>query len=177
MGMSSNKATRFVYLRTLPLVSQPELSGQVDLIASSIESTTKSVCQKHAASLIDDRSAVHLHTAALAIATHRVLTPRIKNECRVSNIIRAGFGAQLLADPEAEGEEKEGSVQREETEKRRPDFWIVRAALWFAFDRMKAVRRMTANMAADFGASFETEAVDHDGGEAGKGNHSFRVCK
>lgn len=173
MDMASNKATRFVYLRTLPLVKQPELDDRkVDVIAGHIEDMTRSLCEKHASSIVDDRAAVHLHMAALAIATHRVLGAHIQDEVRLSNIIRAGFGAELLAEA---GESEEESQRRRGAEKRRPDFWIVRAALWFSWNRMKAVRRMTANMMRDFGDSFKKEAVDELDGD-GRQRHCLRVC-
>lgn len=172
MNMASNKATRFVYLRTLPLVKQPELEGDVDSVATSIEAATETLCNKHSGTIKDDRTAVHLHTAALAIATHRVLSPLIKNEIRLSNIIRSGYGAALLPEPNAaEGE----AGQLMAKEKLRPDFWIVRAALWFSFDRMNAIRKMTANMARDFGASFETKAVDEE--KDGRRQHTLFVSK
>lgn len=158
-------------MRTLPLLKQPELEDKAELIAARIEESTRAVCEKHAATIVDDRAAVHLHMAALAIATHRVLQPHIHNKVRLSNIIRAGFGAELLAG----AEESEREIQRRKAaEKGRPDFWIVRAALWFSLDRMKAVRRMTANMMRDFGASFE-KAVD-DQERDGRQRHSLLVC-
>lgn len=158
MTLAANKATRFVYLRTLPLKQQAEFDGQIDSIVSNIETTTEALCKKHAESVIDDRSAVHLHTTALAIATHRVLSPQIRNEVRLSNIIRAGFGASLVDETPSSGESK----QSESAAKKRPDFWIVRAALWFSFDRMAAIRKMTANMVRDFGSQFETESRDYE---------------
>lgn len=153
-------------------MKQPELEDKVELIAAHIEASTCAICEKHASSIVDDRAAVHLHMAALAIATHRALVPYIRSEVRVSNIIRAGFGAELLAEA---GESEEETRGRKTAEKRRPDFWIVRTALWFSLDRMKAVRRMTANMMRDFGASFSKEAVD-DRDEDGRQRHSLLVC-
>lgn len=144
MNMASNKATRFVYLRTLPLVKQAELDGMVGEVAANIEEATRAVCEKHACAIEDDRSAVHLHTTALAIGTHRVLSTLIQNEIRVNEMIRAGFGASI-----EEGEAK-----------KRPDFWLIRMALWFSWDRMGAIRRMTTNMVRDFGSTFETNRVD-----------------
>lgn len=175
MDMASNKATRFVYLRTLPLVKQPELNGDVDLVASRIEAVTETLCEKHSAKIEDDRTAVHLHTAALAIATHRVLCSRIKNEnsrIRISNIIRSGYGAALLPEPNATEDDAKQLMAKQ---KLRPDFWIVRAALWFSFDRMNAIRKMTTNMVRDFGSSFETKAVD--GERDGRPQHTLFVSK
>lgn len=159
MAMSANKATRFVYLRTLPLVKQPELADEVDDIAKRIEACTKMLCEKHIDSVVDDRAAVHLHTASLAIATHRVLSAQIANEIRLTNIIRAGFGAALV--PQTVGND-ETIARQKASEKLRPDYWIIRAALWFSLDKMKSVRKMTANMVRDFGASFETSSRDTD---------------
>lgn len=170
MNMSSNRATRFVYLRTLPLVKQPELQDEVDAIAKSIEDGTQKLCAKYIETVTDDRAAVHLHTTALAIATHRVLSPRIKNEIRLCNIIRSGFGAVPVPDRNVSDEERKAV---ESGGKTRPDFWIVRAALWFSFDRMAAVRRMTANMMRDFGSTFETSTEDDEIDEQSR--HNFFV--
>ncbi|CDF37528.1 unnamed protein product [Chondrus crispus] len=172
MGMAANKATRFVYLRTLPLVKQPELEGQVDEVAGRIEDMTARLCEKHGGALVDERSAVHLHTAALAIATHRVLEPRIRDEWRLGNVIRAGYGAKLV--PARDATEADRKAVRV-TERLRPDFWVVRAALWMSFNRMKAIRKMTSNMARDFGQSFETTSTDRHGDEGE--THSLLVSK
>ncbi|CAN8062540.1 unnamed protein product [Agarophyton chilense] len=157
MNMASNRATRFVYFRTLPLVKQPELEQDVKQLVDQIEDTTRRVCEKHVGTVTDDRAAVHLHTTALAIATHRVLGPRIKNEMRLSNIIRCGFGAETLMESSSAAEHQK---QVEMQARTKPDFWIARAALWFSMDRMAAVRRMTDNMIRDFGATFETSKQD-----------------
>lgn len=170
MAISSNKATRFVYLRTLPLKKLPELADDVDSIAEQIDAATLSLCEKHLSTVVDDRAAVHLHTAALAIATHRVVSPRIKNDIRLTNLIRAGFGAALLPDPT---DTDDAASNHAAAEQLRPDFWIVRAALWFSWDRMSAVRKMTANMARDFGASFQTES--RDAAPEGRKEHTFIV--
>lgn len=172
MGMAANKATRFVYLRTLPLVKQPELEGLVDEVAGRIERVTAGLCEKHGAALADERSAVHLHTAALAIATHRVLAPRIRDEWRLDNVIRAGYGATLV--PALNATEEDRKAVRV-TERLRPDFWVVRAALWMSFNRMNAIRKMTSNMARDFGLSFETTSTDRHGDEGEA--HSLLVSK
>lgn len=169
MNMTANKATRFVYLRTLPLLKQPELEGQVDEIADKIVKQTQTICQKNITTIVDDRAAVHLHTAALAVATHRVISPQIRNEIRLNNMIRAGFGAQLLVDPSVSEQKQDTSANK------RPDFWIVRAALWFSFNRMAAIRKMTTNMARDFGAAFITEPKDDNGD--GKSRHTLSVSK
>ncbi|PXF48237.1 hypothetical protein BWQ96_01926 [Gracilariopsis chorda] len=173
MNMSSNRATRFVYLRTLPLVKQPELQDEVDAIAKSIEDGTQKLCAKYIETVTDDRAAVHLHTTALAIATHRVLSPRIKNEIRLCNIIRSGFGAVPVPDRNVSDEERKAV---ESGGKTRPDFWIVRAALWFSFDRMAAVRRMTANMMRDFGSTFETSTEDDEIDEQSRHNFFVKKC-
>lgn len=170
MNMASNRATRFVYLRTLPLVKQPELEDKVEAIANSIEERTQDLCAKYIGTVTDDRAAVHLHTAALAIATYRVLSPRIKNEIRLSNIIRSGFGAVPV--PHRNGTDEE-SKATESGAKTRPDYWIVRAALWFSFDRMASVRRMTANMMRDFGSTFDTSTEDDQ--VDGQTRHNFFV--
>lgn len=172
MQLASNRATRYVYLRTLPLRQQVELDGQVEDIAAQIEDSTKRMCEKHIPTLLDDRAAVHLHTAALAIATHRVLTPRIRNELRLSNIIRAGFGVVPVPNPSVSQNEKE---TQNLSQKARPDFWIVRAALWFSFDRMAAIRRMTSNMLRDFGSTFSSESLDDF--VDGKPRHTVLVSK
>lgn len=173
MNIASNRATRFVYLRTLPLVKQPELSNDVDAIATRIEEGARSLCQKYSHTAVDDRAAVHLHNTSLAIATHRVLSPLIKNEIQLSNIIRSGFGATPLTHANLPEQQQVDALQS--AAKKRPDFWIVRAALWFSFDRMAAVRKMTANMAKDFGSSFETSQKDAD--TNGRVEHNLFVGK
>ncbi|KAI0565384.1 hypothetical protein FGB62_19g033 [Gracilaria domingensis] len=172
MNMAANRATRFVYLRTLPLVKQPELGAHVKPIVDQIEDGTRRLCEKHLSTATDERAAVHLHTTALAIATHRVLSAWIKNEIRLSNIIRSGFGAETLSESSPSEKHKQ---QVETSAKKRPDFWIVRAALWFSLDRMAAVRRMTENMVKDFGATFETSQEDDV--IEGQQHHSLFVSK
>ena len=139
MSLSSNKAMRYVYLRTLPLAKEP-LITDVDKVASSIESGTERLCTKHALRAVDDRAAVHLHMAALAISSFRVLYAVLRDEDKVCGMIRRGFGAE-----------------EEERESMLPGYWLTRFALWFAWDKMAAVRRMATNMANDFGKSFEIE--------------------
>lgn len=165
MEMNSNKATRFVYLRTLPLIKQPELSTSVESLASAIETTTKTICERHVSLLVDDRAAVHLHTAALAIATFRVLEPRLKDAVRVENMIRAGFGAELR-----------GAGNDDSEKKKQLNFWIVRMGLWFAFDKMNAVEKMTENMERDFGAAFDVKRHSGEGPNDTKW-HSLHVTK
>lgn len=172
MQNAANKAMRFVYMRTLPLVSQPELATiPASELVQDIERATARLCQKHADRIVDTRAAVHLHTTALAIASYRVLAPHIKNELRLMNMIRAAFGAELLPTGGENGAEENAKLAQ-----RRPGFWIVRAALWFSWDRMAAVRRMGVNMEKDFGASFAVRAQDGRNG-AGQVQHSVVVKK
>lgn len=158
MGQTANRATRFVFLRTLPLAKHDALAPQAKALADSIESRTRELCAKHVAKAVDDRSAVHLHTTALAIATHETLAPHFDGDTQqLLNVIRAGFGAPLVPDSSMS---EEDLLTLNDDQTLRPDFWVVRIALWFSFERLSAIRRMTSNMVADFGTSFETEAVD-----------------
>lgn len=156
--LSANRATRFVYMRTLPLKKQPELDGDVDSLVQAIEKGARTICERHLDRVIDDRAAVHLHTTALAIATHRTLYTRLSGASeRVENVIRAAYGAQLIHDPQLSEEE---NVLNESDMRLRPDYWVIRAALWFSFDKMVAVKKMCVNMLADFGKTFETKSDD-----------------
>lgn len=158
MTNSSNRATRYVYLRTLPLRKQEVLSTyNMDELSGQIEDSTKRVCERHLDKVTDDRSVVHLHTAALAIATHRTLLPIIKSEERVLNMIRAAFGAPLEVESTMTDEDK---LVLNDDLTMRPDFWVVRTALWFAFDKMDAVRRMIVNFVSDFGTSFDAKTEE-----------------
>lgn len=161
MQMSSNRAMRFVYLRTLPLAKHPELSADVEGLAREIEQAAQRLCAKHSNRVSDRRAAVHLHMGALAIATHRVLSSRIRNETVVTNLIRAGFGAELLP---TTGDTSKSNVADAKPASRLPDYWIVRFALWFSFDRMSAIKSMVRNMVKDFGPTFHTEATDESDG-------------
>lgn len=173
MELSANRATRYVYLRTLPLAREDSISrDKIKDIAATIEARTTALCDKHAETASDDRAAVHLHTTALAIATYRVLSPYVKDDIRVCNTIRAGFGAPLAEHPAMSDEEK---LTLNDGQAARPDYWVIRAALWFAFDKLAAIRRMTANMISDFGPSFDTHAVDDD--KAGLKRHVLYVSK
>lgn len=172
MNASANRATRFIFLRTLPLKKHDTLAPQVETLVASIESKTRTVCRAHLQHVLDDRAAVHLHTAALAIAAFRTLAGFVRNDIKVENMIRAGFGAPLLVEPTMS---EEDLLTLNDDQTLRPDFWIVRMALWFAFDKMAAVRKMTSNMVNDFGKSFETDAIDDVPG--GLPRHVLRVSK
>lgn len=174
MDIAANKATRFIYLRTLPLVKHPEISDKVKTLVGSIETDVRKICNKHIDTIIDDRAAVHLHNCALAIATHRVLSPYIKNQIRLNNIIRAGFGAMPISDPALSDEANRAAKS---VVKLRPDYWISRFALLFSWDKMAAVRKMTANMAADFGATFETHTPEVSNTESQRPEHRLIVSK
>lgn len=174
MDIAANKATRFIYLRTLPLVKHPEISDKVKTLVGSIETDVRKICNKHIDTIIDDRAAVHLHNCALAIATHRVLSPYIKNQIRLNNIIRAGFGAMPISDPALSDEANRAAKS---VVKLRPDYWISRFALLFSWDKMAAVRKMTANMAADFGATFETHTPEVSNTESQRPEHRLIVTK
>lgn len=154
MSLPSNRAMRYVYLRTLPLAQQPAVTDAPDVVAQ-IEGVTTRLCGQHLARATDSRAEIHLHMGALAIATHRVLSPLVKDDLAVENMIRAAFGAQLL--PADGGDAPEAP--------RLPAFWIARAALMFSFDRMATVRKMVANVAKDFGETFEAEAADEEEGD------------
>lgn len=172
MQASANRAMRFVYLRTLPLAKNEILAPQSQELADTIESETQKLCEKHLDKVIDNRAEVHLHMTALAIATHRTLSPYLRNETQVSNIIRAGFGAPLVKDVTHSDEDL---LTLNDDQTLRPDYWVVKFALWFAFDKLGAVRKMTGNMVHDFGASFQTTAVD--GELAGMPRHTLIVSK
>jgi L-2-amino-thiazoline-4-carboxylic acid hydrolase len=139
---------RYVFTRTLPLRSQPEFFEEslVKCAIVEIESATERLVEKHLSRIVDDRAIVHLHMAALAVATHFTLTVRIRDENRVMNIMRGGFGAG--ADVQADS--------------KLPGHWIGKAALMFAPNRMAAVRKMTQNTQSDFGAGFDVIRNDGD---------------
>lgn len=159
MAVSANKAFRYVFTRTLPLRSQPELSSPaaVDCVVADIEAAAARVVAAHAPRAADDRAAVHLHAAALAVAAHRALLPRLRDEARVMAMLRGAFGAGKDVAADA----------------RLPGHWVGKAALVFAPDRMAAVRRMTENAARDFGDAFVAERTDDDGGR----RHVLTVSK
>jgi L-2-amino-thiazoline-4-carboxylic acid hydrolase len=148
LDMSANRAFRYVFTRTLPLRSQPELVGDsaVACAVSEVEAGTLRVVEAHLHRAVDDRAAVHLHTAALAIATHRVLIARIRDSSRVMNMLRGAFGAG--ADVEADA--------------KLPGYWVGKAGLMFTFDRMAGVRRMTSNAMSDFGKAFVIARTDDE---------------
>lgn len=54
-----------------------------------------------------------------------------------------------------------------------PTYWIGKAALLFAPDKMAAVRNMTTNAERDFGDTFQVSRDDDDGGDA----HHMTVSK
>ena len=60
---------------------------------------------------------------------------------QVENVVRDGLGAKLIKDPNLT---KDKTLLNEADEhKMRPDFWIVRAALWFGLDKRGAVTKIT----------------------------------
>eukprot|EP00171_Calliarthron_tuberculosum_P006052 IDg6052t1 len=148
MGLAANRATRYVFLRTLPLSSEHALAEDAKNLAADIEADAKRVVAAHEHRAVDERAAVHLHTAALAVATHRVLAPRLRSDARAEAMIRAAFGAAPAGDVD------------DAAARRLPAYWISRAALWFAPNRLAATRRMAANTARDFGSSFDVELRD-----------------
>jgi hypothetical protein len=149
-AMTANKAFSYVFTRTLPLRGQPELSGEsaVACAVADIEAAATRVLAAHAHRAVDDRAAVHLHAAALAVAAHRVLLPRLRDEARVVGMLRGAFGAG-------------GGVA---DDAKLPGHWVGKAALVFSPDRMAAVRRMTENAAQDFGGAFSVARADEAGG-------------
>lgn len=172
MAERPNRATRYVYLRTLPLSEQAVFStyNTTDLasIGEAIETRTRTILfsqltkNHHNQQLLHivpgSRTAVHVHTAALAVATWHVLHPGwIPDEQRVINMIRRAFGAPVLAEDGMSDEEK---ATLNDGVTVRPDYWVVRTALWFAWDKMTAVRKMTANMMSDFGSDFVMRVDD-----------------
>lgn len=147
LALPSNRATRYVYLRTIPLAAQSEYSNpsgndntMVGEAVSAIESQTSRVIAKHAGSkVVDLRSAVHLHTAALALSTYRVCAPTVGTE-RSVGLIRKAFGiGQSL-----------------------PAHWITKTALLFTPNRLNAARRMMDNTVQDFGEAFDARVVEAD---------------
>lgn len=150
MAVSANKAFRYIFTRTLPLRSQPELSGEsaVECSVTDIETAAARIVGDHAHRAVDDRAAVHLHAAALAVATHRALYPRLRDEARVVEMLRGAFGAGRDVNADS----------------KLPGHWVGKAALMFSPDRMAAVRKMTENAARDFGSTFTTKQVDEDDG-------------
>jgi L-2-amino-thiazoline-4-carboxylic acid hydrolase len=161
MVMSSNRAMRYVFTRTLPLKSQPEFIGEssvTDAVAE-IESGVERLVEKHICRVVDDRAAVHLHMAALAVASHRTLFARIRDESRVMDMLRRGFGASADAGVDA----------------KLPGHWIGKAALMFSPNRMAAIRKMTRNTESDFGAAFDVVRSDvGTGGDMKEGIESAR---
>lgn len=158
MGTSANKAFRYIFLRTLPLRSQPEYEHEagVDSVVADIEHSALRVLQAHAHRAVDERAKTHLHAAALAVATHRVLFPRLKDETRVIDMLRGAFGA---------GKDVEADAKL-------PGYWFGKAALLFSPDKMGACRKMTANAAKDFGETFALERIDENEGKT----HVMRVA-
>lgn len=139
-SLPSNRAMRYVYMRTLPLAQQAELEGKVENIALSIESSLESVIAKHATAELDTRGSVHLHSAGLAIATHHVLAPKL-GTYRAVEIIRSAFGIGRSL----------------------PAHAITKAALMFSTNRMNAVKKMADNAISDFGSEFDANVqVDED---------------
>lgn len=146
LGLPSNRATRYVYLRTIPLSAQSEYSGNpgeeddgamVKEVVGLIEEESSRLIAKHAGTKVCDlRSAVHLHTAALALATYRVCTPTLGAE-RSTGVIRQAFGiGQSL-----------------------PAHWITKAALLFTPNRLKAAKRMMENSVEDLGEAFDARVM------------------
>lgn len=163
MAMSANRATRYVYLRTLPLASEAALSSNKAAVAKEIEAEAERIVGSHAGmASADERASVHVHTAALAIATHRVLSPLLRSESRTEELIRTAFGA-------SPANETDDSSAR-----RLPAYWITRAALWFSPNRLAAVRRMAVNTSRDFGGSFDTEITD--GSDKNSNRLVIRTC-
>ncbi len=139
LALPSNRAVRYVYMRTIPLAQQPELSEEevVKSTAASIRSSLESVIAKYATKELDTRGSVHLHSAGLAIATHHVLAPTLGKE-RVTELVRAAFGVGRTL----------------------PAHTITKTALWFSPNRMRAARKMAENARNDFGPEFDSEVVD-----------------
>lgn len=173
MTLPSNRATRFVYLRTLPLAKQIEFSGRETEFGNQIEQAAEEVVSRHLPKIIDDRAAVHVHTAALAIATKKTLGPFLGNKITLENMVRAGFGAPLIPDETTMSDED--LLVLNDDQKVRPDYWVVRFALWIAFDKMAAIRRMAVNMINDFGKAFTTSTVSDE--VVGMPRHTLFVRK
>lgn len=173
MTLPSNRTTRFVYLRTLPLARQTEFSGREEEFGRQIEHAAKGVVSRHLSKIVDDRAAVHVHTAALAVATKKTLGPFLGNKITLENMVRAGFGAPLIPDETTMSDEE--LLVLNDDQKVRPDYWVVRFALWLAFDKMAAIRRMTQNMVKDFGKAFTTSSISDE--IVGMPRHTLLVRK
>lgn len=105
--------------------------------------------------------------AALAVATHHVLLPRLGgDEARVAAIIRAALGAP----PDKAHTNGASSTPPPFTS---IAYWLMRARLTFAASPLGAVRGMTARAVADWGAAFATETTNDAAG--GPDAHVLRV--
>lgn len=148
MDLAPNRAFKYIFLRMLPLRRHLELADQDSCVkvGQEIENIARQVVAKYVHFVNDDRAKIHLYAAALAVAGHRVLGAHIRDEGRVFQMLREAFGAG--ADTEADS--------------RLPGHWIGKAGLFFTTDRMKGVRKMTRNAAADFGSNFKVQFHDDE---------------
>lgn len=148
-----------------------------DMVPTTLPPLWYSVCAPlpSSVSLRPFLSSPTRHAAALAIATHHVLLPRLGgDEWRVAAIIRAAFGAPA----DASGAPAGGTESDTPPAPPPPPpftsiaYWLMRARLTFAASPLGAVRGMTARAAADWGAAFATDRAD---GPAGTHAHVLRV--
>lgn len=156
-SLTSNKAFFYIFTRTLPLRSQPEFASPSSITCAidEISSATTRLLSRYAHLAVDDRAAVHLHAAVLAVATHHTLLPRLASPARVLAMLRGAYGA--------------GTSRADD--RRLPGHWAGMGAMLFSRDKMGAVRRMTANAERDFGGAFAVARED------GAGRHVMRVEK
>eukprot|EP00172_Hildenbrandia_rubra_P000797 Plantae.Rhodophyta-Hildenbrandia_rubra.ctg14512.p1 GENE.Plantae.Rhodophyta-Hildenbrandia_rubra.ctg14512~~Plantae.Rhodophyta-Hildenbrandia_rubra.ctg14512.p1 ORF type:complete len:263 (-),score=47.10 Plantae.Rhodophyta-Hildenbrandia_rubra.ctg14512:1103-1891(-) len=171
-----NRATRYVYLRTLPLKSEPDLAVDTEQIAKDIEYQAERICKKHSWRCVKEeaeneyqvgsRAQTHLHMSALALGSYRVLMGRLRgDEKKTMSLIYTGFGTAKDA----------------ENVKGLPAYWMTKTVMMLSrFGRggaLGAVERMSNNVKEDFGeVGFE---VERDSGKGVRGGwwHQLKVNK
>jgi hypothetical protein len=161
-----NTLFRFVFLRALPLVQQPELRSasatELADIAKQITSTAQDRYTHHLERLersrlapsagtpsasvpetttLDERSQTHVRLASWALGAYRTLYPLLSNdEERTLRVVRQGFGVQGDSTPQSVS-----LLQR----------LMVRFRLFLARDPRRARLMLAERFVADLGPLFE----------------------
>ncbi|KAF6002904.1 hypothetical protein CCYA_CCYA09G2517 [Cyanidiococcus yangmingshanensis] len=171
-----NSLFRFVYLRALPLVQQPELRSatatDLNELGKQIETTAGSCYRYHLEriwrersstppevpleepameTLLDERTRTHVRLASWALGTYRVLYPILsRDERRTLQVVRQGFGVQGTDMPRAVSA---------------LHHLMVRLRLIFARDRRRARLELAERFERDLGPLFEPQWVSRHGAE------------
>lgn len=74
-----------------------QLAGWELELRAAIEAAYQAAMLRHAAAAVDERAETHVQAACLALATHKVLLPYLRDEAEVLQIVREHMGGKTAA--------------------------------------------------------------------------------